>query len=221
MSFVKHALFVSEEAPKLHKDYKILCDYILDRINTKKLYSTMGNCDALDHACERFAISGKLGIDASGEILNHNFVEISENDLLKIMKNIANEIESLHIYKHKNPLIICGINKKDTPILEYATRFYEAFKQYGAFFIFVDSDNILTNYYMLVWRVVNSIDVARDLKIIKECAFLDATAKGKLEGYDREWPKDTLCSQFILNSLKEQGLLEDIDESFYKQFGIL
>ncbi|MDD7296778.1 MAG: menaquinone biosynthesis decarboxylase [Helicobacter bilis] len=221
MSFVKHALFVSEEAPSLHKDYKILCDYILDRINTKKLYSTMGNCDALDHACESFAISGKLGIDASGEKLLHNFTEISENDLLKIMKNIANEIESLHIYKHKNPLIICGINKKDTPILEYATRFYETLRQYAAFFIFVDSDNILTNYYMLVWRVVNSIDIARDLKIIKECAFLDATAKGELEGYDREWPKDTLCSKAILNNLKEQGLLEDIDESFYKQFGIL
>ena len=80
MSFVKHAIFVSEEAPNLHNDYKILCDYILDRINTKKLYSTMGNCDALDHACEIFAMSGKLGIDASGEKLLHNFTEISEDD---------------------------------------------------------------------------------------------------------------------------------------------
>ena len=137
------------------------------------------------------------------------------------MQNVANVIESLHIYKHKNPLIICGVSKKDKAILEYATRFYETLRQYAAFFIFVDSDNILTNYYMLVWRVVNSIDVARDLKIIKECAFLDATAKGALEGYDREWPKDTLCSKAILNNLKEQGLLEDIDESFYKQFGIV
>lgn len=221
MSFVKHAIFVSEEAPSLHNDYKILCDYILDRISTEKLHVTMGNCDALDHACVSFAVSGKLGIDASGSILEHNFKDINEGELLKEMQNIANEIVSLHIYKHKNPIIICGVHKKDTPILDYAARFYEAFKQYSAFFVFVDEDNELTNYYMLVWRVVNSIDVARDLKIVSNCAFLDATAKGVLEGYNREWPKDTLCLESTIQYLKQKGLLNEIDSSFYKKFGIL
>lgn len=221
MSFVKHAIFMSEDAPSLHDNYKLLCDYILDRINTKKLYSTMGNCDALDHACVSFAMSGKLGIDASGETIEHNFKEISESDLLQMMQSITEGIQTLHIYKHKNPLVFCGVHKKNKPILEYATQFYEALGQYAAFFIFVDDDNILTNYYMLVWRIVNSIDVARDLKIINECAFLDATAKGTMEGYDREWPKDTLCTKSTLNRLKEQGLLEGVDEKFYKQFGII
>ena len=221
MSFVKHAIFVSAKAPSLHDDYKILCDYILDRINTEKLYITMGNCDALDHACKAFAVSGKLGIDASGEEILHSFIEISESDLLQEMQQVASEIKTLHIYKHKNPIIICGVNKQNIPILEYAQKFCEMFSKYGAFFIFVDSDNELTNYYMLLWRVVNSIDVARDLKIISNCAFLDATAKGALEGYDREWPKDTLCLESVLESLEQYGLLEGIDKDFYKRFGIL
>lgn len=221
MSFVKHAIFVGKDAPSLHDNYKILCDYILDRINVEKLYITTGNCDALDHACERFAISGKLGIDASGEELLHDFLDIAENDLLQAMQNVANEIATLHIYKHKNPIIICGVNKQNKPILEYSQKFCETFGSYGAFFIFVDSDNVLTNYYMLLWRVVNSIDVARDLKIISNCAFLDATAKGILEGYDREWPKDTLCLESVLENLRQHGLLEGIDKDFYEKFGII
>ncbi len=221
MSFVKHAIFVDADAPSLHANYKILCDYILDRINAEKLYNTMGNCDALDHACKEFAVSGKLGIDASGSVLHHDFIAITEDVLLPKMQDIANEITTLHIYQHKNPLIICGVCKQKTPILEYAQRFHEALGQYGAFFIFVDSDNDLTNYYMLLWRVVNSIDIARDFKIIAHCVFLDATAKSTLEGYNREWPKDTLCTESVLTQLQQKGLLEDIDMAFYKQFGII
>lgn len=221
MSFVKHAIFVSENAPSLHNNYKILCDYILDRINTEKLHITMGNCDALDHACKDFAISGKLGIDASGKKISQSFVDISEKELLQAMQDVAREIETLHIYKHDNPIIICGVKKKNAPILSFAQTFCESFGKYGAFFIFVDSDNELTNYYMLIWRVVNSIDIARDLKIISNCAFLDATAKGALEGYDREWPKDTLCLESTLEGLGKKGLLDDINSDFYNKFGII
>ena len=85
----------------------------------------------------------------------------------------------------------------------------------------MDSHEDLENYYMLIWRIVNSIDVARDLKIIESSAFLDATSKGILEGYDREWPKDTLCTQSTLHTLRDRGLLENIDSKLIKKFGIL
>lgn len=221
MSFVKHAIFVDRDAPSLHTDYKALSDYILSRIDITKLYTTMGNCDALDHACESFAVSGKLGIDASGTPLTHNFTPIGESDLLSAMQAIAPEVCSLHIYAHKNPIILCGVQKAGTPMLSYAKQIGESLGSYGAFFIFVDSDNDLRNYYMLIWRIVNSIDVARDFCVAHTCAFLDATAKSAIDGYEREWPKDTLCTQSVLNTLKEHNLLDGIDESFYQQFGIV
>ncbi|RDU65870.1 menaquinone biosynthesis decarboxylase [Helicobacter didelphidarum] len=252
MSFVKHALFLSHHAPSLHNDYKILTDYILNRIGTKQLYVTQGICDALDHACENFAISGKLGIDASGEEISFGFKSIDSGSLLQKMQIIAPEIKSVHIYPHKNPIIICGIQKNTKPIFAYLERFYGELYEYGQFFIFVDDTNDLENYYMLVWRIVNSIDVQRDLKIIShntyanlsqsnqknshildskdsisqsshepQVAFLDATAKSNLEGYNREWPKDTNCTESIIVSLKNRGLLDGIDETFFKRFGIL
>ncbi len=221
MSFVKHAIFVSENAPNIHNDYEILCNHILDRISTKQLFVTMGNCDALDHACNDYAVSGKIGIDASGEKLTFSFETIDEHSLLRKLKNISNEIESIHIYPHKNPIVICGVKKCNISILSYAENIYDALRQYASFFVFVDDNNILSNYYMLIWRVVNSIDITRDLKIIDTCAFLDATAKTIVDGYNKEWPKDTLCSKNVLDILNEKNLLNGIDEKFYKKFGIL
>ncbi len=221
MSFVKHAIFLNKDAPSIHNNYKILCDYILDRVSVKQLFTTIGNCDALDHACIDYAVSGKIGIDASGNKIDFYFETIDEYELLNKIKNISQEIESIHIYKHENPIIICGVNKYNTNMLEYAKKIHDELRQYSNFFIFVDNNNVLSNYYMLIWRVVNSIDISRDLKIINTCAFLDATSKTAIDGYYKEWPKDTLCSKNVLDRLKEKGLLKDIDDEFYKQFGIL
>lgn len=221
MSFVKHAIFLNPNAPSLHKDYKQLTDYILKRISTQQLFITQGICDVLDHACESYAKSGKLGIDASGDELSFHHQIIDSKTLLTKMQNIAQEIVSLHIYEHENPIIICGIQKNTKPILSYSRDFYDELHEYASFFIFVDSNNDLENYYMLIWRIVNSIDIARDLRIIQSCAFLDATAKSMIEGYEREWPKDTLCTKSILDSLAQKGLLNDIDDEFLQKFGIL
>ncbi|WP_181882221.1 menaquinone biosynthesis decarboxylase [Helicobacter aurati] len=221
LSFVKHAIFLDSHAPSLHADYRILCDYILERISVKRLVITTGICDALDHASEEFGVSGKLAIDATGESVDFSFTPIDSKTLLEKMQSIASEIESLHIYPHKNPIIICRITKRENPIFFYAQRFYEKLKQYASFFVFIDSDEDLQNYYLLIWRIVNSIDIARDLRIIESCAFLDATSKGALENYTREWPKDTLCTEAVIESLQQKGLLEGIDSAFIKQFGIL
>ncbi|MWV61212.1 UbiD family decarboxylase [Helicobacter saguini] len=221
LSFVKHAIFLGVDAPSIHNNYKILTDYILDRICVKNLYITQGICDALDHASEQYAVSGKLGIDACGAALEFDFMQIDSKDLLSKMQEIASEIQDVRIYKHKNPIVIAKVCKKDKPILHYAREFANALKNYAQFFIFIDS-NELHNDYMLIWRIVNSIDVSRDLKIIEsKCAFLDATSKGALENYNKEYPKDVLCTKEVIESLRAKGLIEDIDSNFLEKFGIL
>lgn len=64
MSFVKHAIFVGEEAPKLN-DYEALLTHILDRFSTRCLVISEGVCDALDHSSPEYAYGGKLGLDVS------------------------------------------------------------------------------------------------------------------------------------------------------------
>ena len=220
MSFVKHAIFLSENAPSMHSNFKILTDYILDRIDSKKLYLTSGICDALDHATKEFGISGKLGIDACGNPLSFNYEKIDSKNLLKLMQEIAPCIESLHIYEHKNPIIISGVRKIDKAVLEYRESFAKELCRYGGLFVFVDCNEDLSNYYMLIWRIVNCIDVERDLAIVDSCVFLDATSKGVLEGSDREWPRETLCNKEVLETLRNLKLLEGVSEDFLRKFGI-
>ena len=221
LSFVKHAIFVDSKAPSLHENYKNLCDYILDRVGIGQLVLTQGICDALDHAAQSFGISGKLGIDASGVPLEFDLEKIDSKTMLEKMKAIAPEIQEVRIYEHKNPIVLVRVGEKRGRLLSYAKAFEADLAAYASFFIFVDSNEDLQNYYMLIWRIVNSIDVARDLAILESCAFLDATSKGTIEGYSAEWPRDTLCTLEVLESLKQKGLLEGVDSDFIKRFGLV
>jgi len=49
---------------------------------------------------------------------------------------------------------------------------------------------------------------------------VDGTNKNHHDGYDREWPGDTLCTREVLESLRERGLVE-WDEVFATQWGLL
>ena len=72
---------------------------------------------------------------------------------------------------------------------------------------------------MLVWRVVNNIDASRDV-LLEPFIAVDATNKGDVDGFKREWPGDTFCTKSVLDDLQEKGLI-DIDEVFIKKFGLL
>ncbi|MFY9094801.1 menaquinone biosynthesis decarboxylase, partial [Aliarcobacter butzleri] len=59
MSFVKHAIFVNDDAPELTNHEEII-KYILNRINIEDMLISKGVVDALDHSSPKFAIGGKL-----------------------------------------------------------------------------------------------------------------------------------------------------------------
>uniref|UniRef100_UPI003A8824DA menaquinone biosynthesis decarboxylase n=2 Tax=Helicobacteraceae TaxID=72293 RepID=UPI003A8824DA len=63
MSFVKHAIFVGENAPSLQSAEII--PYILNRFSVQNCLMSEGVCDALDHASPSFAQGGKLGLDCT------------------------------------------------------------------------------------------------------------------------------------------------------------
>lgn len=235
MSFAKHIVFFDESSGiNLHGDYKKLTDFVLDRLIKDNLFITEGICDELDHASAKYCHSGKVGIDATGERLEFSFEVISQGELLQKVRDklesrtCNNElkiaIKNLHIYKHSNPIIFISVDKINARVSCFYDELID-FNRYGNIFIFVDSNNILDNYYLLLWRVVNSIDISRDLEFRsvgdKDMIFLDATSKSSLENYTREWPKDVNCTASIIQSLKDKGLLEDINETFLKKYGIL
>lgn len=215
MSFVKHAIFVAGDAPRL-EEYDALATYILNRISTKNILISEGICDELDHASEVECISGKLGVDATG-------------DEVKCIKDIISDTEltnkiGLKVRQFKTssytPICIVFVDKQEKSEV-ILNKIKDILIKHTRLVIFMDIRDFDMNKYMLIWRVVNNIDVSRDyLHIEDDLFFLDATTKGNIDDYDRIWPKDTNCSKYIIDELQKRNLI-DIDDDFIQKYRIL
>jgi 4-hydroxy-3-polyprenylbenzoate decarboxylase len=220
MSFVKHAIFVNQDAPHL-EDAKAITEYILNRLTSDKILITQGIIDALDHTADESLIGGKLGIDATGDIVE-NGIENPLNDtalLQKMQKMDLNIIELKQYFLHtKNPICIITVNKTKS-VMSDIKKIY-SLKEHIKLLIIIDKkNNDIDEPYMLLWRVVNNIDAQRDI-IIKPFIIVDGTNKSEVDGFDREWPGDTFCTKKVLDSLQQRGLI-DIDDAFIRKFGLL
>jgi len=220
MSFVKHALFVGADAPHL-EDHEALTEHILNRLASEKILITQGIVDHLDHSSPEQLVGGKLGIDATGEEVAAG-VEMLHTDaeLLAMMQQIDERVKGLKQYMThtKSPICIITVDKQQSQ--KYLISKLHTFSPYIKLLIIVDEEgNDLENPYMLIWRVVNNIDAQRDITLEPFIA-VDGTNKNKHDGYDREWPGDTLCTREVLESLRERGLVE-WDEDFVRQWGLL
>ncbi len=220
MSFVKHAIFVNENAPDLKDSIKIT-EYILNRLTAKNILITQGIIDALDHTANESLVGGKLGIDATGDEIDEDIKEpLNDIQLLNKIRNINSNIVELKQYfiNTKNPITIVKVDKKES-VIKNINKFY-ILKDNIKILIFIDKqNNDINNPYMLLWRVVNNIDVLRDV-ILKPFITIDGTNKSKIDGFNREWPNDTHCNKKVLNDLQKRGLI-DIDDKFIRKFGLL
>ncbi len=220
MSFVKHAIFVNEDAPKL-EDATAITEYILNRLAPQKILITQGIIDALDHTANESLVGGKLGINATAkEVENGVETLLSDKILLEKMKEIdSNILELKQYFTHtKNPICIILVNKVES-MQNIITKLKPLQKHIKLLVIADKSNNEIDNPYMLLWRVVNNIDAQRDVTL-EPFISIDGTNKSKLDGFNREWPGDTLCTKEVLDDLQKRGLI-DIDEKFIRKFGLL
>lgn len=218
MSFVKHAIFVPENAPNLD-DYANLTRYILDKFSPKSMLISSGVCDQLDHASPNSCFGGKLGIDASADFAPKAPNLLSDAELLNKFKSVNKNILEIkqHFSDTKNP--ICFVKFDKDKLVKTVFDELVKFKEYFKILIFVDSDARLNNLYMLVWRVTNNIDALRDIYIDGDVVCVDATSKFEWEGYTRGWPKMTNCTKEVINSLIAKGLIQS-DEELFEKFEI-
>ena len=219
MSFVKHALFIKDNAPELD-DYDKLVPWILDRLDLNNILISHGVVDALDHSSPSFAVGGKLGVDCTNDEVEIEPKEIiSDNELLKLLSD--SDIKTLKQYytDTKTPVCIVGVDKT-TSQKNTIEKLKDIIAKHCRLFVILDNDkNRLDNLYMIVWRVVNNIDSNRDIYIDKDrdLVVIDATNKNYLDGFDREWPDDVECNKDILAKLQEMGVI-NIDEEFINRF---
>jgi 4-hydroxy-3-polyprenylbenzoate decarboxylase len=216
MSFVKHAIFIDEQGPEL-TDYEALSRYILDRFNVSRLFISEGITDALDHSSPEELIGGKLGVDATVPTEDIRAIEpLSDDELFKKLQLKIPEATALKQYMSdtKNPITVVLINK-NRPVSELYQEL-ETLKHHIKIVVFVDEKkNDISNAYMLVWRVVNNIDAGRDVSIMDDVVYVDATNKGEIDGFKRRWPDDVECTQSVVEGLKKKGVW-DLDETIEK-----
>ena len=220
MSFVKHALFVGEDAPELEES-EALSAHILDRLSPERVFITKGIVDHLDHSSSEQFVGGKLGIDATGDEVEEGLIEaLSDEALLAKIQEIQPRVKALKQYmtQTKNPVCVITVDKKKSQ--QKLIKKLEVLKSHIKVLIIVDTiNNDINDPYMLIWRVVNNIDASRDVMLTPFIA-VDATNKSEVDGFTREWPGDTFCTKEVLDMLQEKGLI-DIDEAFIKKFGLL
>ncbi|RXJ95362.1 menaquinone biosynthesis decarboxylase [Arcobacter sp. AHV-9/2010] len=218
MSFVKHAIFVNSDAPKLTSHDEII-RYILNRINVDDLLVSKGATDHLDHTSPKFAVGGKLGIDCTGEEIKELGISILEDsELLNKMQDITKEIKGLKQYYKdtKNPVCVISVDK--TRSQKYLFEELKPLYSHIKILVIVDyKTNDIENPYMLIWRVTNNMDSNRDLHIEGNTICLDGTNKNSLDGFTRRWPGDVNCTKSVLQSLNERKII-DIDDEFIKKF---
>ena len=217
MSFVKHAIFLDDNAPKLD-NYEVLSAYILNRFAPKCMFITEGILDALDHSSPETLVGGKLGIDVTAA-LNVEAPQLLDDDvLLEKVQELIPDAVNLHQYmtRTKNPITVISVNKTSS-----AKEYFNALVTLSTnirIVVFVDEEkNDIFNSYMLVWRVTNNIDAQRDIYISGLMVGIDGTNKTPLDGFSREWPDDVDCTLSVIESLKQRGIW-DFDDKLYKKF---
>ncbi len=211
MSFVKHAVFVDDNAPAL-SDYKALSAYILNRITKKSLLVTSGIIDALDHSSDETLVGGKLGVDATGEVREKTIRCLSDEELFARAQSCDATIVALKQYcvETANPITVIQFSKRTTAKTVFEK--LHVLKEHLAIVVFVDMlQNSVTNPYMLLWRVVNNIDASRDIWL-EPFIGIDATNKNELDGFTREWPKDVNCDEAVIERLRKSGIINITDE---------
>ncbi|WP_455755882.1 menaquinone biosynthesis decarboxylase [Sulfurimonas sp.] len=217
MSFVKHAIFLDENAPKL-ENYQALATYILNRFTPKCMFVTEGILDALDHSSPETLVGGKLGIDVTAA---HNVEApqlLDDEALLTKVKELVPDVVGLHQFmtRTKNPITVISVNKTKN-----AKEYFNALVTLSTnirIVVFVDAEkNDIENAYMLVWRVTNNIDSQRDIYTSGLMVGVDGTNKNQLDGFTREWPDDVDCTLSVIESLKERGIW-DFEDKLYDKY---
>lgn len=215
MSFVKHAIFVPQNAPEL-TNHREITEFILNNFDINDIFISHGICDALDHSSPKFAQGGKLGIDCTNGAPTYNTPTIlSDDDLFaKIAENYGEAIVLRQYFTHtKNPIILLGVEKKSR-VLKHINAFDSHFCR--IVFVLDSSDNDLENPYMCLWRIVNNIDAKRDIVVQNNVALIDATRKGAIDGFTREWPNDVDCNAEVLKRLIDLDIItQDLWRKFY------
>ncbi len=221
MMFAKLIIAVDEHTDIF--DYKEIARKLSERVNLfENIIYSKGPADILDHAAEKYAYSGKIGIDATGEA--HAFempVIIETAIILKEIPEIKKVNDSLPSQNISLVIISFEKNRKNQLKELVKTLFEKKFISGVKCFVFVDMQVDVYDLKDLAWLVLNNMDPSRDIFIHKGVLIVDGSHKtNEFDGFDRPWPNVIVSDDATIKAVDEKwprlGLGEFIESPSLK-----
>jgi 4-hydroxy-3-polyprenylbenzoate decarboxylase len=169
-------------------------------IATDVLFSK-GAADVLDHSGRAFAMSGKIGIDATQT--KKVSIRSANWDLLE--KTFPNMAFNSSLFNQCGTLLI-GVDK-DTDVADHKMieNILHVSETEGLnYIVLVDKSVDLECMDLLLWQLSGNIDPQSDCCLVRKCLVFDATAKRKSDGFTRDWPNVIVMDDETIKAIDEK-----------------
>lgn len=204
MSFAKAIVIVDEAG--LLKNYSALMNHILNNIDMlSDITISEGVLDVLDHSAPHPLRGAKIGIDATRRIAGEQARPPREkqawnanmDELLKEFQEHGQGIADARVVfgKSRLPIVLVRVNKKMGNSEYYKKIMNES--NYTGITILFDAHIDLNDNSLVIWKVFNNVDPARDMVFRGNRVVIDATRKGSADGHSRPWPDDVVMTDKI------------------------
>ncbi len=209
MSFAK--MIVVTDDPGLLGNPSLLLQRIQQNLDlAHDLVLTEGVLDVLDHSAPHPLFGGKLGIDATERVEGEPERTMREGSVLNA-DDLQGAIRGLNISLHsrpvglhtRNPAVLVGMNKQGASSKHVRERFRPMASSLGCTLVLYD-DIDLEDDSLVLWKVFNNVDPLRDIELAGNGAIVDATKKGLVDGYVREWPDEIEMSKEVKDRIEHR-----------------
>ena len=216
-------LVATDETTDIH-DYKTLFRHIVDNVCIPDdLMFSKGPLDVLDHASDKFAYGGKLGIDVTKklpeeEVSTEKLQSLNIAAIIADLKQVPAVIASTHLIEEGIPVLLFSMAEYSQEKIKMTFKNLAQLQALAGVKLFV-CFNIgvnLGDLDLCTWIALNNIDPSRDCRIIERsasqqgCLCVDATAKtSQTHQFHRPWPNA------VTSSLET---IEHIDKNWHRYF---
>ena len=222
MSFTKAVALVDGDAGL--KSPGRVFETILDEIDLESdLFITEGILDVLDHSAPDPLFGSKIGIDATrrhpGERQRPVRQRLSvppEDVIEKSLRNVSGLLSAFHypsLEVRNQPLLInfAKDGKTSGRALSPDLLCDKALEPFSIL-VLLDSSIDLRDYSLVLWKVFNNVDPARDIVKQDGRIVIDATVKGLEDGHTRPWPADIEMDPEIVRRVEKRAKELGIEE---------
>jgi 4-hydroxy-3-polyprenylbenzoate decarboxylase len=195
-------MVVVPEGIDIHNDQEVLKCIAKNVEPLRDLYFSKGPADVLDHSSRMFALSGKLGIDATCDTKEIVSFKIPDASALATIDGAISHVD-LRPALAGLPAILIHLKKSAKgQIKQLHESLCNGTLLNGIKFIFyLDAESAAMELKDLVWMIANHIDPSHDCFLVpigdeQHCAGFDASIKTlEHDGFTRDWPNPVVMDE--------------------------